>query len=182
MFQNINKRIFDSKNHRILNMIQNSYFYFYWINLWDVRGGTTHLRTETERSIVLTSIRRVDDVEATLQCHAHVNRSVHWDTAVTSTIPGLILPLLSWALGRIMVISYSRPILPQTMFTKAQRAMEEHMVRAPLRPHQPVRLYTGGVPNQTIFIVIFVYISHLISSYCFFRWFFFSSLLRWNVV
>ena len=45
-------------------------------------------------------------------CHAHVSRSVHRGTVATSTTPGLTLQELGWALGRRMVISYFRLILP----------------------------------------------------------------------
>ena len=36
-------------------------------------------------------------MKATLRRHAYVIRSVHGGTAVTSTIPGLILAVLGWA-------------------------------------------------------------------------------------
>ena len=37
------------------------------------------------------------------------------------------------------------------MFAKAQSQMEVDIVRTPIRPHQPVLLYTGCAPNENIF-------------------------------
>ena len=44
------------------------------------------------------NIWRLDDVKATLRCHAQVNRSVHRGSVATSTTLGLILPVLGFAL------------------------------------------------------------------------------------
>ena len=105
-----------------------------------------------ERSTVLTSIWRIEDMKHTLWSHANISRSVHCDNVVISTILGIILSVLSWTLGRRMMISHSLPILHWTMFAKAQCLMKEHMVRDPLRfapPCPPVLLYTGSVVRQT---------------------------------
>ena len=45
------------------------------------------------------------DMNATLWCHAHVNRSVHRVAAATSTAPELILPVLGRIVGRRMAIT-----------------------------------------------------------------------------
>ena len=59
-------------------------------------------------------------MKASVRCHVHTSRSIHHGTASIGTIPGLTLSALGWVLGRKMVISYSRSILPLMMFTKAQ--------------------------------------------------------------
>ena len=53
----------------------------------------------------------------------------------------------------------NRRILAWTIFANSQSPMEEHKVRASLRPpppphQQPLWLYTGDVPNQTIFLTM----------------------------
>ena len=54
-----------------------------------------------------------------------------------------------------MLISHSRPILPQMMFTKAQSPMDEHMVRTPIcLLNQPAISYTGCTPNQLFFLTM----------------------------
>ena len=80
------------------------------------------------RSIVLTSILRLDDIKVTLRCHAHVSGFVHRDTAAISTTSGRIMQVLGWALDRRMVISNSRLFRPQTMFAKDQSPMEEYSI------------------------------------------------------
>ena len=52
-----------------------------------------------ERSINRTSLWRMNDMRATLRCHAYVNWSVHRGTAATSTTPGLIFPVADGTLG-----------------------------------------------------------------------------------
>ena len=79
------------------------------IKFMDGRNETVSMHCDLGRSIVFTSMWTMDD---TLRCHAYVRRSVHRGTTATSTNPGLIFPVLSFALGRRMVKSQSRPILP----------------------------------------------------------------------
>ena len=64
-------------------------------------------------------------MKATLWCHVHISRFAN-DTAATNTIPGNILPVLSWVLGRRMLVSHSQPILPYVMLAKVQSLVEEH--------------------------------------------------------
>ena len=52
-------------------------------------GGTALMHWDRRRFSVLTSIWRMGDLKTTLRCHARVHR----DTAATSIIPGLILPV-----------------------------------------------------------------------------------------
>ena len=63
-------------------------------------GGTALMHYNVDNSIVLTSILRTDDKKATMRCHAHVSSSVHRVTVAISSTLGLILPVLSWLLGR----------------------------------------------------------------------------------
>ena len=53
------------------------------------------MRCDLERSAALTSMWRMDEVLGTLWCRAHVSRSVYRGTAVTSTILGIVFPVLS---------------------------------------------------------------------------------------
>ena len=69
----------------------------------------------------------------TLQCHAYICRSVHCDTVATCTTQGLISPVLSWTLGRSLVMSHYWPTQPKTIFTKALSSKKVHTVRAPTR-------------------------------------------------
>ena len=63
-------------------------------------------------------------MKATLRCHAHASKSVYRDIAASSTILGLLLPVLGWALSPRMVIHHSQPVhhgtvplaLPQDSF------------------------------------------------------------------
>ena len=68
---------------------------------WDLR-----------KSSMPTSIWRMNYMKATLRSHARVSRSVHRDTDFTSITPGLILPVLGWALCRRSVISKGENYMP----------------------------------------------------------------------
>ena len=89
-----------------------------------------HCELGISNLITLAPIWRMDDIKATLRCHAHVNRSVHRGTAATSTTLGLILPVIGWALNRRIVFSHSGPVPRYTVF-EAQILMDDHKVCAP---------------------------------------------------
>ena len=69
---------------------------------------TVTMHLNLDKSTVLTSICRMDDIKVNLLHHGHVSRCVHCGTAASRTTPELILLLLGWVLGGWMVISTVR--------------------------------------------------------------------------
>ena len=78
-----------------------------------MRGGTIPIYRDLEDLLgpMLISVWSMDDMKTTLRYHVHVSKYAG-GKAVFITTPGLILPVIGWALGRRMVISHSRLILP----------------------------------------------------------------------
>ena len=97
------------------------------------------------RSIVLTWIWRID-IKVTLQC----TRYDHCITIVTSTMPGLILPVLSWALTRR--ISHPDPFCSKrcSQSIKVQWSMPRFTSLPP--PTSRLWLYISGTSHQLFFI------------------------------
>ena len=69
----------------------------------DVGAGQT-CALDLRKSILLHSVCRIGDVKGTIRCHIHVNGRAYRGIVAMSTTPGLILPVLGWAMGRRMVV------------------------------------------------------------------------------
>ena len=80
-------------------------------------------------------------MKATLWCSRYDRRV----TVATSTTPGLILPILGWALARRMVMSHFDPFCPR----RCTQSIKVQWSAPRLAPHQPVDYYYTSVVRHT---------------------------------